>query len=174
MHQTDDKPSLELPDDTTAGRLSAPWARLFEAPSATAAGVRSQLGFFVEVVAEADQPWAWLDVAPVLLTAVFGEPGRFQRPVPLDSKQLAQAPLPADELQLAASVLGLPQMPRKTRVYVRLQVFGRTAAGSGAGSSLLSGRACRAATGGRSHPAAELAVASGTGWQPEVVACAAA
>ena len=121
MHQTDDKPSLELPDDTTAGRLSAPWARLFEAPPVTAAGVRSQLGFFVEVVAEADQPWAWLDVAPVLLTAVFGEPGRFQRPVPLDSKQLAQAPLPADELQLAASVLGLPQMPRKTRVYVRLQ-----------------------------------------------------
>ncbi len=98
--------------------MSSAWRRLLAAPqpSSAPAGV---LGFFVEVVGSESGPFAHVDIAPVWLT--LAGRGRFARPLPLDSRHLLQSPLQAHEQRLGATVLGLPQTPRKGRSYARLQ-----------------------------------------------------
>jgi superfamily II DNA or RNA helicase len=98
--------------------MSPVWRELLAAPqpSPARAGV---LGFFVDVVAADGGAFAHVDVAPVWLTVA--ERGRYARPVALDSRHLLQSPLRSHEQRLAATMLGLPQNPRKGRSYARLK-----------------------------------------------------
>jgi superfamily II DNA or RNA helicase len=98
--------------------LPTMWKRLLGAPARGQGGEHVVLGFFLELINDEHEPSARLDAAPVLLSVV--EQGRFARPAPLDSKHLAHAVLTPHEQRLAATVLGLPQTPRKTRTYARL------------------------------------------------------
>jgi superfamily II DNA or RNA helicase len=118
MQQPDEKEqaaALVVSDEDT---LPLAWRRLLAAPKPAAVEDHGVLGFFLEVMPEEGAVYAHIDVAPVLLSQL--ENGRYTRPVPLDSKHLAQLPLPPHEQRLAATVLGLPQSLRKSRSYARL------------------------------------------------------
>ncbi|MEO7050502.1 MAG: DEAD/DEAH box helicase [Rhodanobacter sp.] len=118
MQQPDEKQrAAGVPADDEAA-LPPAWRRLLVPPRQVAADDRDVLGFFVEVMPEEDAAFAWVDVAPVLLTVA--ERGRYSRPVPLDSRRLSQSSLQPHEQRLAASVLGLPLVLRKSRSYARL------------------------------------------------------
>ncbi|WP_049623756.1 DEAD/DEAH box helicase [Frateuria defendens] len=120
MQQPDDKQHRDAPPVRADGEVegvAAPWRRLFvPAPAAPVEPV--VLGFFLDAVPEEGTPSVRLDVAPAMLAVV--EHGRYVRPVPLDSKRLVHAPLSTHEQRLAATVLGLPQTPRKGRSYAQL------------------------------------------------------
>ncbi|UGB45335.1 DEAD/DEAH box helicase [Frateuria edaphi] len=120
MQQPDEKQPADRAspaEDMTGGGLPPAWRRLFKPPAVLPAETQV-LGFFLEVMPEDGASWAHLDVAPVALGVA--EQGRYVRPVPLDSRHLAQAPLQPHEQHLAAALLGLPQNVRKGRSYVRL------------------------------------------------------
>ena len=118
---------MQLPDEKQHDTLSPPgedeslplpWQRLLAASRPDAHDDQAVLGFFLEVMPEEGLPCGRLDAAPVLLASV--EHGRYARPVPLDSRHLAQSPLSPHEQRLAATLLGLPQSVRKSRSYARL------------------------------------------------------
>ena len=118
MQQPDEKEqaaALAVGDEET---LPLAWRRLLAAPKSATTEDHGVLGFFLEVMPEEGAVYTRIDVAPVLLSQV--EHGRYARPVPLDSKHLAQLPLQPHEQRLAATVLGLPQSLRKSRSYARL------------------------------------------------------
>ncbi len=123
---------MQSPDDKQHGDLTTPrsdsggealpgvWRKLLASAAAGAPYEQGVLGFFLEVMPEEGMPYAHLDVAPVLLS-VAEQGGRFVRPVPLDSRHLAQstaaaaraapgryrarpAAEPAQESQLCAAV----------------------------------------------------------------------
>ena len=119
MQQPDEKRrpvSTPSADDDDA--LPQAWRRLLAVPNPPAVDDQQILGFFLEVMPEEGAGFARLDVAPVLLA--LAEQGRHTRPVPLDSRHLAQSPLHPHEQRLAAAMLGLPQSVRKGRSYARL------------------------------------------------------
>ncbi len=120
MHAPDETPHADpsAPEGADGEGLPLVWRRLLEAVVSSAPAERSVLAFFLELMPEEGMPWSWLEVAPVLLAVP--EPGRYARPAPLDSRQLAHMPLQAHEQRLAAALLGLPQNVRKGRSYARL------------------------------------------------------
>ena len=119
MHAPDDKRRIPaLPVGEASPALPSAWRRLLAAPVAAPAHEHLALGFFADVLPEDTQPWARLEVAPVLLSVA--EQGRYARPMPVDSHQLAHGGLQAQEQRLVAAVLGLPHVPRKGRHYARL------------------------------------------------------
>ena len=121
MQSPDDKRHDRLTSSHDAGvsePLPGVWRKLLATSVPVATPEPTVLGFFLDVVPEEGQPYAHVDVAPVLLAVA--EQGRFVRPSPLDSKHLSQQPLQPHEQRLAATVLGLPQTLRKSRSYARL------------------------------------------------------
>ncbi|MEO8779369.1 MAG: SNF2-related protein, partial [Rhodanobacter sp.] len=118
MQQPDEKQRAASAPAGDEEALPLAWRRLLAVPKSAVADDREVLGFFLEVMPEEDAAFAWVDAAPVLLTVA--ERGRYTRPVPLDSRRLAQSALQPHEQRLAASVLGLPLSLRKSRSFARL------------------------------------------------------
>ena len=118
MQQPDEKQRVAAPSPGDDEALPLAWRRLLAAPKPAVTDDHGVLGFFLEVMPEDGAAFARLDVAPVLLA--MAEHGRYARPVPLDSRHLAQSPLQPHEQRLAATLLGLPQTARKSRNYARL------------------------------------------------------
>jgi len=119
MQQPDEKQQTTASPSGDEESLPVAWRKMLAAPIKVAAtDDHSVLGFFLEVMPEEGAAFARLDVAPVLLAVA--EHGRYARPVPLDSRHLAQSPLQPHEQRLAATMLGLPQSVRKSRSYARL------------------------------------------------------
>lgn len=98
MHPPDEKQraASATPGDDEA--LPLAWRRLLAAPKPAAADEHGVLGFFLEVMPEEGAAFVRLEVAPVLLGVA--EHGRYVRPVPLDSRHLAQSPLQPHEQRL--------------------------------------------------------------------------
>ncbi|MGP1665871.1 MAG: DEAD/DEAH box helicase, partial [Rhodanobacter sp.] len=118
MHQPEEKQRGVSAPAVADEALSSVWRQWLASALPVRRNEPVVLGFFLEVIPEEGVAFARLDAAPVLLTVI--EHGRYARPVPMDSRHLAQAPLPPHEQRLAATVLGLPQSPRKGRNYARL------------------------------------------------------
>jgi hypothetical protein len=118
MQQPDGKQHDAASPSGEEESLPLAWRRLLAAPKPMPVDDHGVLGFFLEVMPEEGATFARLDVAPVLLAVA--EHGRYARPVPLDSRHLAQSPLQPHEQRLAATMLGLPQTVRKGRSYARL------------------------------------------------------
>jgi superfamily II DNA or RNA helicase len=118
MQQPDEKQHVSTTPSGDDEALPLAWRHLLAGPRAAVADDHGVLGFFLEVMLEEGAAFARLDVAPALLSVV--EHGRYARPVPLDSRHLAQSTLQPHEQRLAAAVLGLPQSVRKGRSYARL------------------------------------------------------
>ncbi len=118
MQQPDEKQHVAASTQGDEETLPLAWRRLLSAPKPIVADDHGVLGFFLEVLPEEGAAYARLDVAPVLLATA--EHGRYVRPVPLDSRHLAQSSLQPHEQRLAATMLGLPQNVRKGRSYARL------------------------------------------------------
>ncbi|HEV2680066.1 MAG TPA: ATP-dependent helicase, partial [Rhodanobacter sp.] len=106
MQQPDEKQHVAMSPVGEDEALPQVWRRLLAAPKPAAVDDHGVLGFFLEVMPEDGAAFARLDVAPVLLAVA--EHGRYARPVPLDSRHLAQSPLQPHEQRLAATMLGLP------------------------------------------------------------------
>jgi hypothetical protein len=104
MQQPDEKQRVAAPSPGDDEALPLAWRRLLAAPKPAVTDDHGVLGFFLEVMPEDGAAFARLDVAPVLLA--MAEHGRYARPVPLDSRHLAQSPLQPHEQLLAATLLG--------------------------------------------------------------------
>ena len=118
QHPDEKQRPVSTPSAGDDEALPQAWRRLLAVPQPPASDDHRVLGFFLEVMPEEGAGFARLDVAPVLLA--LAEHGQHARPVPLDSRQLAQSPLQPHEQRLAAAMLGLPQSVRKGRSYARL------------------------------------------------------